>query len=383
MAYEARGYPLVLGFSGLALLGWQRAREHRLRPWALCLLSLGLMGAVGCHYYAVLLVIPLGLAELCRTIETRRIDPLAWPAIGTALLPLVVCLPLLQQAANFSPHFWAQPTPRFLLVYFNFLVGWSGVTPLVLCLVVFGALAVGWPRGAAAAEQTDFKRVPASELILAGGLLSVPAIVLLVALLWTNAFHFRYAIITVPGAALLAGFTAARVFALFRPLRGAVLAVLLVWFLLLANYQLNVQRLRERNLREVAAWLGDMTPADLPIVLGDSELWYQLRYYAPPKLAERCQYLADPDRSVHLLGHDTVDRCGLALRPWFPCDMQPYAPFLQQYPQFVIFTGLNDEWNWLLPALVEDGAQVRMLGLRGKSLLARVGVAAEPLESRK
>ncbi len=65
-ATEARGYGLVLGFGSLALLCWLCASDGRRRACALPGLWLSLMLAVGSHYYAILLLLPLGVGELVR-----------------------------------------------------------------------------------------------------------------------------------------------------------------------------------------------------------------------------------------------------------------------------------------------------------------------------
>src|SRR5260370_18112356 len=73
-AYEARPYGLVLGFVGVAILCWQRARETRHRPLVLALLALSLAGAISLHYYTALVFAALGVAELARTWLLREID---------------------------------------------------------------------------------------------------------------------------------------------------------------------------------------------------------------------------------------------------------------------------------------------------------------------
>src|SRR5262249_54365614 len=78
-AHEARPYGLVLAFSGLALVAWQRAAEES-GPRGLALTGLALMltAAVHTHYYGVLLLGPLCAAELTRSYIRRRIDLAVW-----------------------------------------------------------------------------------------------------------------------------------------------------------------------------------------------------------------------------------------------------------------------------------------------------------------
>jgi hypothetical protein len=73
-AYDARGYALSLGFGALALLCWQRAAGGRARPIALVGLACSLAAAVGSHYYSILLLAPIAIAEAVRSNRTRRFD---------------------------------------------------------------------------------------------------------------------------------------------------------------------------------------------------------------------------------------------------------------------------------------------------------------------
>jgi hypothetical protein len=83
-AYEARPYALLLGLSGLALVSWQAASEGRNRwPW-LMLLGGSLAGAVASHYYGVLVVAALAIAELVRTRLRGPLDPPVWIALVLA-----------------------------------------------------------------------------------------------------------------------------------------------------------------------------------------------------------------------------------------------------------------------------------------------------------
>jgi hypothetical protein len=214
--------------------------------------------------------------------------------------------------------------------------------------------------------------VPDSERLLVVVLLANQAVVLVLALFLTNAFHFRYAIVTFLELGITVGFTSHVVFMVAGRMRSVFLTGLITCFLVLAAYQGQMQAMRREQLHATMKWLATHCPPDLPIVLGDSALWYQVRHYGDPALADRCHYLADPQRSIRYLSHDTVDRCGLALRPWFPHDMQPYDDFLRRHDQFLVFAGLNDKWCWLPSALLDDQCQVQWIKRRNRSMLARV-----------
>src|SRR5262249_18622275 len=73
---SSRPYSLLLGFTALTLLSWQRATERegrRLLP--LAGISLGIAGAIASHHYGVLHVgIPLAVGELVRLKQRRHLD---------------------------------------------------------------------------------------------------------------------------------------------------------------------------------------------------------------------------------------------------------------------------------------------------------------------
>ncbi len=109
-AYEARAYGLVLGFSAAALLCWQVAAEGRHRRLAAAGTAVALAAAVGSHYYAVLILIPLLAGEAARATARRQVDWLVLASFCGALVPLAAFAPLIAEAEDYSTTFWAQPT---------------------------------------------------------------------------------------------------------------------------------------------------------------------------------------------------------------------------------------------------------------------------------
>src|ERR1700722_15485035 len=77
-ATEARPYAFLLGFAALAMVCWQRASEEN-RHWAwVAALGLSLVACIFSHYYAVLLWVPLALAEFVRWRSCGRPDIALW-----------------------------------------------------------------------------------------------------------------------------------------------------------------------------------------------------------------------------------------------------------------------------------------------------------------
>jgi len=108
-ACEARGYGLMLGFSAVALLSWQCAAEGRRRKLALPGLAVGLAGAVASHYYAILLLVPLGLGEIARSFLRKRIDAAVWLTFLSPAIAALPALSLIRSSQTYSKTFWADP----------------------------------------------------------------------------------------------------------------------------------------------------------------------------------------------------------------------------------------------------------------------------------
>jgi len=113
-ATEMRCYGILLGLTGIALVCWQHAAEKRWRRASIAGLFLSLTGALCCHYYAVLLWVPFGLAELTRAKIARRIDKPVWAALLCSPLILVVFLPAIRAAkAAYGANFLVEAISRF------------------------------------------------------------------------------------------------------------------------------------------------------------------------------------------------------------------------------------------------------------------------------
>jgi hypothetical protein len=150
---EARPYGLVLGFCGLALLGWSyRDRLPRLGP---VLFLFGILCGAGCHYYAFLIGLPFGVAALWQLARARKLDLLTLGGASMAVLPNLLALPLIRSnIAIHAPGAWNVPSWHALLyssysLELGLLVGlfllmvWLGFPKLevdVICWLGFAAL---------------------------------------------------------------------------------------------------------------------------------------------------------------------------------------------------------------------------------------------------
>ncbi len=366
-ATEGRGYGLVLGFGTLALLAWQLASEGRLRVVTVPLLGLALSLAVSSHYYAILLVFPLVAGEVVRIRQGRRIDIPVGIALATTIVPLALFYPIIRGASGYSATFWAKPEWGQGVDYYKLVLG-----PALPLMMVVGALFLIFLKGSGVSDRAEarigkFAHETVAWLVLSG----LPVTCLVIAMYVTNGFHRRYVLIA------LAGFTMLFVNLCYDVFRGrrsmALVLALLVGMSGVFTLNRNQKRIRSTigDMKASAAFLRQNAPPDLPLVMAEVTQFHRLTYYAPPKFMRRMAYLANPTESVRYLGHDTIDRGLLALRPWFPERIEEYGIFTASHPDFLMY-GYIGSWTWHTYTVLRHQFQVQVLARQGDRLLMRV-----------
>jgi hypothetical protein len=228
-ATNARPYGLMLGFVGLALFCWQMTNGSRWRPLALFGLAASLSAGVATHYYAILILAPLAMAEATRTIESgrKRIDVAVWVAFAFALAPLPVLWPLLAGARKLAAGASWLPV-RLSDLKQTYLADFA---PLLLPLLAIGSHVL--LRLSPAPARTGNEPAPAitsyrkSEVALILGLLALPILAFALGLTVTKAYVPRYVIAHVAGVALLIAFVSNSLFR-GRAVYGIMLALVML-----------------------------------------------------------------------------------------------------------------------------------------------------------
>jgi hypothetical protein len=302
-AYEARGYGIVLGFSGAAMLCWDLVRDPRWRPVALVGLPICLAGAIATHLYAVLLIVPFALGELARTIERRRVDWWVWlglAAIGLLLLPanpVVARIAGLREMAIRSHRVslleLAELWPQFLSTAATYF----GLLALFCVCLMRRPAADGLP-----VPMTRTVGASPADWVFVLGLLMLPAVGWLFANLVTGVLIFRYVI------AALIGFSLAVPFICWpAATRRPEIALLMVgWVAVIAVETIiasrDAMRLTTLTTPQIAAGMGcfrlfrawkRLPQDDLPIVVSDFYTFHQVHHYAPDALKRRLVFVVD------------------------------------------------------------------------------------------
>ncbi|MBU6480053.1 MAG: glycosyltransferase family 39 protein [Nitrospirae bacterium] len=377
-SYEARPYGLVLAFASASWLSWQAATERRVR-WLPLLGLFGSLAAALCsHYYAVLVFVPLGIAELVRSYDRRRVDWAIWLAMGGALSPLLVFIPVIEKARTYAKGFWALPSWQSIPETYSLLL-MPAPLMLMLVLIFAGILAVAHVQHVDARASVNASAIPAHELAVALGYVSFPVIAVAVAMSVTGAFVPRYALPTVLGVSVLVAWTSARL------LGGRALLGAMVLFLSCGGFVMlwarSLPTTPETALSHMYAIVRSVPESDLPVVVADPHNFMKLSHYAPRDLSSRFVYLADPDRSFRYLGHDTLDRGILDLRPWFHMNIQESEPYKRTEPRFLLYVHgayLGGPWvngqvgpslNWIVSDLTATGWHLELKARQDNQLL--------------
>jgi hypothetical protein len=366
-ATEARPYGIVMGFSALSLLCWQRACEREHRRWALAGLTASLAGALMSHCYAVLLFAPLALGELTRALRARRVDWPVWLSIAVTVPLVLTYLPLMHASNGYVLHN-AKFEPRLASI-------WE------FCVMILGPAVWAWLIGFAVVllpakrggenEETAHTHIPAHEIAAAAGLVSIPLCALLLALALTHVFETRYGLPAVMGLGILFAFLAYSRTGNRRTTGVLLMGVFLAGFLMNSFWAPpddTTQSLATRGLDP------DQVEKDVPFVIGNGTLFLQVDHYARPDLASRLYWLRDPQVSLRYTGSNIFDKNYPIIRRWFPIKghIEDYQRFISQHGRFMVFGPMHDPLDWLIFKLVDDGAQMNLKGQFGDNLLFEV-----------
>jgi 4-amino-4-deoxy-L-arabinose transferase-like glycosyltransferase len=358
-AYEARGYGLVLGFSAAALLCWQVAAEgSRHRRLAILGIAVSLAAAVGSHYYAVLILVPLLVGEIARSIVRRRID---WPVVGSfcgVLLPLLAFAPLIAEAKDYSTTFWAQPTWRAAIRFYpdSLLDRALGVAVAVLAVIVAFAAWRAWRSRRDVGERLP----PSHELAALVTLALLPFFGVALGKLVTGAYTERYVLSAIVGItillALAAWWTDRGV-----PILGISLLLVFAVFAGARFVERHGDATEDADAQKQAlAFLDRHERTGEPIAVASPHDFFELSHQEAQHSGHRLLYLADPTLAQRYLQTDAVELGVLGMQDIAPLRVERYRRFIASHSHFVVY-GRYRAWDWLTYELQADGARTRVI----------------------
>jgi hypothetical protein len=354
-SFEARPYGLALGFAGVALLCWQRATSAKTgRRAALVGLALTLGLGLSTHYYFLLVFIPLGLAELVRTAETRRVDPALSGALLAGLASLVLYVPLLTYARSCAVSFWAPASWEGLPVSYGDYLG-RLMLPLVVALGLLAFSRGRAPDGSSPTTITNAEPRP-FEITVVLALAALPVFAILLGKLATGAYTPRYAVFAVPGLGILFSFAVVRL-AAARPAPVLNVIVLMCgWFVFVEHCDYCAVKANARTFADTCNVLRRHGGGEAPVVYAEYHFFLQVNHY-DPVLASRAVCIASFDLPLRHHTHITDDGALTKLARLVPLHVEDYEAFTRTHGKFLLF----GENPWLHKELLERGARLTLV----------------------
>jgi hypothetical protein len=301
-AYEMRGYGIVLACSAAAVVCWDLTNHSEWRRVARLGLPICLAAAIATHLYAVLVIVPLALAELARTAERRQRDWSTWTGIAFAILFFAANLSIvsIRRLPWLPIRRIGVSVPQLMNMSLEFLS---------VSAMYFGLLAVicAFRNGVSrpddlTSQMTRERQLPLSDWVLAVGLSSLPTIGWVTANLFTNVMQSRYVLAAVIGfclsTALLCWVAIRRrpeialLLAMWTAITAAGSVMTSIYWQRTATFTTTHVAAGEGCFRLLKAW-DKLRRDDLPIVVTSFDRFTQLHHYAPDALKERLVFLVD------------------------------------------------------------------------------------------
>jgi hypothetical protein len=402
---EGRPYGLLLGLYVLSLVCWQSATEpislfstqpgcpihdgsivmggmsavghqlHRSRFFALACLTLAIALAITSHYFGVLILIPVSLGELARTIQRKRFDLGVIAALALGLASVALILPFQKALMVYRQHYYIagvnlhDVSQGYRELFLRYTTWPMALQKLAAILLVAFALTLAF------AGYKRFNRRPATEpaslWIALLGMALLPLFGYLFGRFVTHTMEVRYVI-----AALIA-FAATFGIVLERRLRSdaffyALLAAILLSALIFNLHNIQQER-RDSNtilasfqLSPQAAAAFQQNPQQ-PIYLQSLSDFYLDTYYEPdPTLRTRFSLIYGQQQEIDQLHHDTEFVTANNMRFFTQLSLTPYAVFHQQPTALLLLH--PGSWQWIDKQLTADHATLTPItpALRGQ-----------------
>jgi hypothetical protein len=353
---EARPYSMVIACIAFALVCYQRLPSSR---WA-AMLGISLLIAESLHYYAILSVIPFGLAETALLLKTRQFRWPVWLALVFGLFPLIVFWPLLRTLRMYYGAI-SPPAHSAVLEYYNSFFPIEGALGVSLAAVSVAAIACSRVRfGTAPSLGANDNDVDLAE----GTLLVSLSLLPLIGYVFVRAMHTglygRYLLATAIGIILGMASSLSTV----RPKGLALFAIFI--FSAMGVRELRFWRHLGQNPFDPfpPSLPGKLVQSagheDLPIVVCDGLQYLELAYYSPSQLSGRLVYLADEDKELSYVGSNSFARTIKRASAFFPLHVADYSSFTSAHSEFLMYTGIYGSTYWLTD-FTREGSLVQLL----------------------
>ncbi len=340
-AVEARGYGIMAGCFALALYSWTEAAAGRRPALHRTLMAVALAAGIWTHYYAVLVFVPIGAAELVRQ-RTHTFQIAPWIAMACGALGALPLWPLVSVAAAQRGTFWAQVGDQSVLDGYRYVLKDLLTYPVATALL--GALiAIEVSRRA---THRSARHLAAHDIAAVVGCLLIPAGGLILGHL-THVFTMRYLVF----ATVAMGFALPIVIWWLTPVFGlgeTIGAVTLAWPVAALAVRLTINPPVWVSPLAGHPVLAEWVKGDPPVVMTGGVDYLTIWYSIPEPYRFRAIYLADPEGQLAIEHTDTVERGYLALARWTPLPAMRADAFFHDRDHFWLYVF---EADWLSPRL--------------------------------
>jgi len=375
---EGRPYGLLLGLYALSLLCWQIATQidastgaaPRSRLLPLVGLTLSIALAITSHYFGVLILIPVSLGELSRTLARKRLDLGVLSALILGLASVGLILPFQRALMVYRQHYYITGvnirniSQGYRELFLRYTTWPMSLQKLAAALMVVLALTLAY------AGYQRFKHRPSTEhaytWIALFSMALLPFFGYLFGRFVTHTMEVRYVI-----AALIA-FAATFGIVLEPKLRSNAFYYSTLTLITASAIAINTHNfLQERRVS--LAILASLQPSPglssalavsptAPLYEQSLGNFFVDSYYTPdPALRARITLLYNPQREIFFLQHDTYSISARNLTHFTPLPVVNYDQLMTE-PGPHLLIQWQDGWNWTDKAAAVEHATVTPLG---------------------
>lgn len=374
---DARPYGILLGATGLSLLLWQNCIHNIGRRLSLPGLFLVLGLAVSCHYFGILVPVPLLLAELFRTIRRRKLDVAVVAVLFASYTLAAFWLPFLHAAGQYKAHYYVSAEFMNCIRSYSWLdeihrsfKGLSPATDTLLFLLIVASVVAGAylsfkanrrARSDRSSEEMAFDSLPEEW----GALVFVSLVPLfggILALAGAGSYLARYVLessigLMVPRVSGILSFVRSRL------IKALVLA--LCSALIVAAFVRDRRRdAKETDLLHFSAMQAGSGELVIPDQYDD---FLRLHYYDRSKASSASQFpfVADMQRELTWKGTDNLSRTMLNMKQFTSLPVIGYDELLRTQKQIVVIESKSNRHSWIVDQLKQDHAQFSLKAAQG------------------
>lgn len=367
-SHEGRAYSLLFASACLSMLFWQKATINPRKKSNLILLSTSLALGPFCHFYGVLNYVPIVVGEVVRSIKKRQLCPNILIAIVLSLFSLIILYPFVIPPEGYMNAFCFKPSFINAMTYYIRLFQ-NLIYPLLASLIL-GSCLLLYDRQVEKKIQ-QIERIPAHEVAAAITFCFLPFFLYFTAKLFTGAQTLKYALATITGFSILAGFICQYIYERSKFWSATILLCFIISVLFTLSVDL-VRPYRKFRLPLDVQMISFIQKSSSPIIISNSLQYLEIYHYLPDNIKSKAQYLIDRELARRYLSSDTNEIDLTNLNAIVPLNLCPYKVFIHNTKVFLV---LGDQ-GWLMKKITDDVnkglAQLEVLRTIGTQKIYRV-----------